>query len=89
MYSLCGPAGFQVLVVYNFLCSAMSFYSVLYVVKGYLEVGPQIMLFSMEPHPLIRQAFRIYVFTKYLELLDTIFMILRHKQRQITFLHVS
>jgi len=30
----------------------------------------------------------MYAFTKLLELMDTVFMILRHKTRQITFLHV-
>ena len=33
-------------------------------------------------------VYRIYWLTKLYELLDTVFMILRHKQRQISFLHV-
>lgn len=32
--------------------------------------------------------YRMYWFTKLYELLDTVFMILRHKERQISFLHV-
>ena len=31
----------------------------------------------------------VYLVSKYIELLDTIFMVLRQKQRQISFLHVS
>lgn len=46
-------------------------------------------MFAMVPDPDVKHAFFIYWITKHLELLDTVFMILRHRQRQITFLHVS
>jgi len=46
-------------------------------------------MFAMVPDPNVKHAFFVYLITKHLELLDTVFMILRHRQRQITFLHVS
>jgi len=42
----------------------------------------------MEHDADVKHAFLIYLITKHLELLDTVFMIIRHRQRQITFLHV-
>ena len=38
--------------------------------------------------PWIRHAMWVYWLSKLYELLDTVFMILRHKRRQISFLHV-
>lgn len=82
------PLGLQkVLVVYNFLCSALSMYSFGVVVKAYYQSG-LLYTFSMVPDADVKHAFYVYLFTKHLELLDTVFMILRHRQRQITFLHV-
>ena len=37
---------------------------------------------------ILRHAMFIYWMTKWYELLDTVFMILRHKRKQISFLHV-
>merc|ERR1711894_409311 len=42
----------------------------------------------MEPSESLRYYFHLYWITKVVELLDTLFMILRHRTRQITFLHV-
>ena len=46
-------------------------------------------LYSMRKDvPWIRHAMWVYWLSKLYELLDTVFMILRHKRRQISFLHV-
>lgn len=63
-------------------------YSFGVVVKAYYQSG-LLYTFSMVPDADVKHAFYVYLFTKHLELLDTVFMILRHRQRQITFLHVS
>ena len=78
----------QVLVVYNFACSLVSLYSVAFMVFGLARNWPH-SLFSRKEDPLITHAIWVYYMTKYVELLDTVFMILRHRQRQISFLHVS
>jgi len=75
-------------VVYNFACSLVSLYSVAFVVFGLARNWPH-SLFSRKEDPLITHAIWVYYMTKYVELLDTVFMILRHRQRQISFLHVS
>ena len=75
------------MVVYNFLCSAMSLYSIVCIVRALTADG--VSMFDMAHNPLVKQAFFVYWMTKYIELLDTIFMMLRHKQRQVSFLHVS
>ena len=75
------------MVVYNFFCSMMSFYSLLYIAKALTADG--VSVFDMSDNLQVKQGFYVYLITKYLELLDTIFMMLRHKQRQISFLHVS
>ena len=36
----------------------------------------------------IRHAMLIYWISKFIELMDTVYMVLRHKQRQISFLHI-
>ena len=74
--------------MYNFLCSALSLYSLAVVIKSFYH-GGLLYTFAMVPDPNVKHAFFIYWITKHLELLDTVFMILRHRQRQITFLHVS
>lgn len=75
-------------MVYNFLCSALSLYSLAVVIKSFYQ-GGVLYTFVMVPDRDVKHAFFIYWITKHLELLDTVFMILRHRQRQITFLHVS
>ena len=46
-------------------------------------------MFEMKENPLLKYAMFVYLITKYTELLDTVIMILRHRRRQISFLHVS
>ena len=74
--------------MYNFLCSALSLYSFAVIVKSFYN-GGWLFTFAMVPDADVTHAFFIYWITKHLELLDTVFMIVRHRQRQITFLHVS
>ncbi|XP_074607326.1 very long chain fatty acid elongase 5-like isoform X2 [Acropora palmata] len=81
------PAMSLVLVLYNFLCSILSLYSFCIVLRAYYH-GGLLYTFAMKHDADVEHAFAVYVSTKHLELLDTVFMILRHKQRQITFLHV-
>ena len=78
----------QVLVVYNFACSLVSLYAVALFVFGLARNWPH-SLFSRKENPVTTHAIWVYYMTKYVELLDTVFMILRHRQRQISFLHVS
>ena len=75
-------------MLYNFLCSILSLYSFCIVLRAYYH-GSLLYTFAMKHDADVEHAFAVYVSTKHLELLDTVFMILRHKQRQITFLHVS
>ena len=75
-------------MLYNFLCSILSLYSFCIVLRAYYR-GGLLYTFAMKHDADVEHAFAVYVCTKHLELLDTVFMILRHKQRQITFLHVS
>ncbi|XP_071131521.1 very long chain fatty acid elongase 4-like [Mytilus edulis] len=74
-----------VLMFYNFTCSFISLYSLL----GFLYcLTLSESTFELRPAPYLKPYFRLYWITKIIELLDTVFMILRHKQRQISFLHV-
>lgn len=75
----------QVLLVYNMVCSVMSLYATIgmAVVMSQLDV-----IYTNSATPALLPYYRIYAYTKIIELLDTVFMILRHKGRQITFLHV-
>ena len=45
-------------------------------------------LFSKKPDPFLRNVYLVYWVTKVVELSDTVFMILRHKFRQVSPLHV-
>ncbi len=45
-------------------------------------------IYGKQPSDDLRMLFLIYWLTKIAELLDTVFMVLRHKRRQISFLHV-
>lgn len=77
----------KVLVGYNFLCSVLSLYSLAIILRAYYNAG-LLYTFAMVHDAEVKHAFLIYWITKHLELLDTVFMIVRHRQRQITFLHV-
>ena len=45
-------------------------------------------LFSKKPDPFLRNVYLVYWVTKVVELSDTVFMVLRHKFRQVSPLHV-
>ena len=73
------------MVVYNFMASALS----LYAAFGFLRVFFLVeSTFVTEPFDNLEIIYKVYWFSKIFELLDTVFMMLRHKQRQISFLHV-
>lgn len=67
------------------ICSIISALTFVAFVYNLYEVGD---LYSKVQNSFTRDVMTIYWLSKILELLDTIFMILRHKSRQITFLHV-
>lgn len=77
----------KVLVVYNFACSLISLYSVVFIVAALARNWPR-SLFDVQEDALVKHAFLVYYITKYVELLDTLFMVFRHRQRQISVLHV-
>ena len=86
LYSLLyGKPLLQVLLFYNMLCSALSLYATvgMAVVISQLDV-----IYTNSATPGLMPYYRVYAYTKIIELLDTVFMIVRHKGRQITFLHV-
>ncbi|KAH3872421.1 elongation of very long chain fatty acids protein 5-like [Dreissena polymorpha] len=74
-----------VLVIYNFIASAISLYTLVGFINGLYQSESS---FGTYPSETLRPVFKIYWLTKILELLDTVFMILRHKSRQISALHV-
>lgn len=76
---------FQVMMIHNFTCSLISLYSLSGFLYG-LTLSES--TFELRQAPYLQPYFRLYWITKILELLDTVFMILRHRQRQISFLHV-
>ena len=77
------------LVVHNFVCCASSLVSMLMLSYG---IGLDGNIFTNMPNvgnnPYVSYGLFIYWITKYYELLDTVFMLLRHKIRQMSFLHV-
>ena len=76
---------FQVLVVYNFIASAVSLYTMIMFGIGVLQSESS---FEARPSAILKPVFRIYWVTKVYELMDTVFMIVRHKSNQISLLHV-
>eukprot|EP00117_Sycon_ciliatum_P012594 scpid74562/ scgid13605/ Elongation of very long chain fatty acids protein 4; 3-keto acyl-CoA synthase Elovl4; ELOVL fatty acid elongase 4 len=76
-------------VAYNALCSALSLVTLLLFFVP-LAAGWEASMFSIErcKTEYMALAFQLYYYTKVIELLDTVWMILRHKSRQITVLHV-
>nr|XP_054773817.1 elongation of very long chain fatty acids protein 5-like [Lytechinus pictus] len=75
----------QTMVVYNFTCSFISACTMLGAMAGMIAAGS---IFQKESNDLLKNSFFLYWCSKHLELLDTLFMILRHRSRQISFLHV-
>lgn len=77
----------KVLVVYNFACSIVSLYSVVFILVALARNWPR-SLFLREEDPLVSHALWVYYMTKYIELMDTVFMIVRHRPRQVSLLHI-
>lgn len=75
----------QILILYNLLCSILSLYTMLGYAKGLFQCEH---IFQKEPVSILKPYFFMYWLTKNIELLDTVFMVLRHRRRQISFLHV-
>ncbi|XP_069741578.1 very long chain fatty acid elongase 5-like [Narcine bancroftii] len=75
----------KILLVYNMACSIMSLYTSLLFLHG-LSIAASI--FQKEFFAELQHAYFMYWLVKHVELLDTVFMILRHRNRQISFLHV-
>ena len=73
------------LIVYNFALSIVSAFTLYHFIVGLVE-APYV--YYKGPTKEIQFAMKIYWITKVVELLDTVFMVVRHKSRQITFLHV-
>ena len=74
------------LILHSFVCSALSLYSLSCFLLAFYNNAD---MFSIqEGGPILKHAILIFWISKWYELLDTVFMILRHKKRQISFLHV-
>ena len=73
------------MVAYNVSLSITSLVTFYYFILG-LTDAPYI--YYKGPTDGVKYAMKIYWITKVVELLDTVFMVVRHKSRQISFLHV-
>ena len=73
------------LIVYNFTCSVISIVTFIGFLYG---LNKSEFVYQKEEIPGLKGIYFLYWVTKNIELLDTLFMILRHKSRQISFLHV-
>ena len=77
--------GFQCLLLYNFTCSCCSAATWAAFLYGLWHSEH---IFDKTPQPALQLAFRLYWLCKLGELLDTVFMVLRHRRHQISVLHV-
>merc|ERR1711953_1140132 len=83
---ICGPLSFpKVLFVYNIAISLVNVICFLGFVNCLWRSDS---LYDKKPDPLLKQVYFVYWVTKVVELSDTVFMILRHKFRQVSPLHV-
>ncbi|XP_057309923.1 elongation of very long chain fatty acids protein 4-like [Hydractinia symbiolongicarpus] len=75
----------KVMIVYNIVCVLLSV-----VAAGLLFYGAIISgaVYAFTENYYVKTGLMVYTVSKNVELLDTLFMILRHKWRQISFLHV-
>lgn len=74
------------LILHNVICTALSAYCVVCFSLAFIEDSD---LFSLQPREgILKHSIFVYWMTKCYELLDTVFMVLRHKKNQISFLHV-
>ncbi|XP_002736036.2 very long chain fatty acid elongase 5-like [Saccoglossus kowalevskii] len=74
-----------ILILHNVTCSVISLYTAAGMLYGILESKS---VFLKASSSTLYHFFYVYWITKNIELLDTVFMILRHRRRQISFLHV-
>lgn len=74
------------LIVHNIICCTASLVAMAVLVLCIWTEGSIFTSWSEVPY--LKTGIFIYWVTKYYELLDTVFMLLRHKVRQISFLHV-
>ena len=74
------------MVIYNIFCVLLSFVAAFLLIYGAIASGK---IYAMEENEFVRQGLMVYTISKNVELLDTIFMILRQRWRQVSFLHVS
>ncbi|ELU02248.1 hypothetical protein CAPTEDRAFT_139010 [Capitella teleta] len=75
----------RVMLLFNFLCCALSLYTFVgftFAITSYHGI------YDLSPSALLKPIFFMYWVSKLVELCDTLFMILRHRRRQISFLHV-
>ena len=71
---------------YNIVCVGLSAVSTFYLFYG-AWLGDH--MYSYKENDAVIYGMAMYTISKNVELLDTVFMILRHKYRQVSFLHVS
>lgn len=74
------------LVIYNIICVIISLICTVVGFKEFLSLPNTLELVVVEN--LLKKAFFLYWMSKLFELLDTVFMILKHNIRQISFLHI-
>lgn len=75
----------RLLLFHNFCCSFLSIYTA---ASSFYGIYQQKSIFSLKPVDSLRSSFYFYWLSKNIELLDTLFIILRRKTRQLSFLHV-
>lgn len=71
------------------MCAIASLYSVVFIVMALVPEWPSSLFDVSQPHPYVKHGLHVYWMTKIFEMLDTIIMIVRHRTRQVTILHVS
>ena len=76
----------RVLILHNVICVTLSAASAVTLTLGLWDVGT--ILKINDSNVFLRRGLWIYWISKYYELLDTVFMLLRHRLRQMSFLHV-
>ena len=75
-----------ILIIHNSVCVLLSIVSMVTLLLGLWEEKSIVKLTYSEGY--LRHGLWIYWISKYYELLDTVFMLLRHRFRQMSFLHV-
>ncbi|RDD42867.1 Elongation of very long chain fatty acids protein 4 [Trichoplax sp. H2] len=84
----------RIMIIYNFCIVLLSFHMfrkvlMCAILANYSWTKCQSVVFSKDPNEFkMAEILWLYYFSKIIELLDTIFFILRKKESQITFLHV-